>query len=99
MPIEEPLDTRPTAFLEPYPITLKDFRGTYEDCKKFVEDLQTAKDDVLITVHCLKNEDGDNEYGYRTVAYWTMRLTVYFMNPEAPASGDRPPEPPGSQSC
>ena len=99
VPVTTPLDTRPGAFLEPYNITMVDFRGTYEDVKGFIEDLQQAKDDILITVHCLRNDEGSNAGLFRTSTNWTMALTVYFMNPEATAQGDSPPDPPGSHSC
>jgi len=99
VPVTTPLDTRPGAFLEPYNITMVDFRGTYEDVKGFIEDLQQAKDDILITVHCLRNDEGSNAGLFRTSTNWTMALTVYFMNPEASAQGDTPPDPPGSHSC
>lgn len=98
-PIETPLNTQPSAFLEPYGINLIDFYGTYEDVQDFIEDLQTAKDDILITVHCLKNDAGENAGMYRTSTAWTIALTVYFMNPEASAQGENPPDPPGSHTC
>ena len=96
--IEKVLDTQPPNFLWPYNIALVDFAGTYEDVAKFVERVQTAEDDVLMTVHCIKS-DGDPWGLYRSFSKWTIRMTVYFMNPEAAASGDNPPEPPGSQTC
>jgi|GEM_PF-2496193 len=98
-PIDTPLNTQPGTFLEPYNINLISFYGTYEDVQTFIEDLQTAKDDILITVHCLKNEVGENAGLYRTTTAWNIALTVYFMNPEASAQGDNPPDPPGAHTC
>lgn len=98
-PVDTPLNTQPSTFLHPYNIELINFYGTYEDVQQFIEELQTAKDDILITVHCLKNDAGENAGLYRTQTAWTIALTVYFMNPEASASGDNPPDPPGSHTC
>jgi len=97
-PIDTVLDTQPSAFLHPYHISLVDFAGTYEDVEKFISRIQTAEDDVLMTVHCVKS-DGDPWGLYRSYSKWTIRLTVYFMNPEASANGDNPPDPPGSKTC
>jgi hypothetical protein len=97
--IDAPLETSWGEFLHPYQIELGGWWGTYEDVQNFVVDLQTARDDILITVHCLANSEGDNFGLIRTTTSWTIKLTVYFMNPEASASGDNPPAPPGSQSC
>jgi len=97
-PATEPLKTTPNTFLQSYWIKLSEFRGTYEDVKDFISDLQKTRHQI-ITVHCIKNEEGKNAYSYRTVSTWTMMLTVYFINMEASASGDDPPDPPGSKTC
>ena len=99
MPEESPLDTRPDAFLDPYNITLENFRGTYEDCKRFVERIQKLRRDKLITIHCIVNDPDSTTGLFRSSTDWTMEITVYFMNPDAPAGGSEPPEPPGSRSC
>lgn len=99
IPVEAPLDTRPDSFIEPFTMTFEEFRGTYEDVLKFVERIQTTTQDQLITVHCLKNDDGENTGLYRTTTTWTIAITVYFMNPEKSASGETPPAPPGSKTC
>lgn len=99
VPWEVPLDTRPAAFMEPYHITLEGYQGTYNDVKRFVEELQKKSIEKLITVHCLKNDESKNSGGFRTNTQWKMVITVYFMNPEKPATGDEPPSKPGSQSC
>jgi hypothetical protein len=80
-------------------MTFEEFQGTYEDVLKFVERIQTTTQDQLITVHCLKNDDGANAGLYRTTTEWTIAITVYFMNPEKSASGENPPAPPGSKTC
>lgn len=98
VPTDTVLNTQPPTFLEPYHIDLVDFEGTYEDVKRFIEDVQTAEDDILITVHCLKS-DGDPWGLFRSYSKWTIKMTVYFMNPEESANGDNPPAPPGSQTC
>jgi hypothetical protein len=98
-PTEVPLDTRPSDFLTPYNIKLIKFVGTYEDVKKFVRDLQLRQNKTLFTVHCMKNFEDTNGYGYRTFTQWDIALTVYFINPEAAANGDTPPGLPGSSSC
>lgn len=98
-PVEKVLDTAPSAFLTPYSITLEGFGGTYENCRDFIEELQRKQDDILVTVHCFKNDGGENLYSYRTYTLWTIALTVYFMNPEAAASGDNPPDQPGAHTC
>lgn len=99
VPEDTPLDTRPDAFLTPYTITMEEFRGTYEQVEKFVKELQTKTDKYLYTVHCFANDDSSNEPLYRTTTKWTIVITVYFINPEASASGDDPPVPPGAESC
>jgi len=100
VPIETAVDTRPGVFLEPYHITLEKWYGTYEDCASFIEDAQQSElQDIMMTVHCLKNDEGDNFGIWRTVTAWDIVLTVYFMNPERTASGDEPPSPPGSETC
>lgn len=99
VPTDAPLNTQPTTFLVPYDITMIDWVGTYEDVKDFIEDVQTAKDDILITVHCLKNDGGENFGVFRTYTPWTIAMTVYFMNPEESAQGDNPPALPGATSC
>jgi hypothetical protein len=99
VPVEVPLDTRPSAFLEPYDIKLSGMAGTYNDVKNFIKDVQSRNNDKLITVHCVKNVKDKNAYGFRTQTQWTLQFTVYFMNPEQAASGDSPPGAPGSKSC
>jgi len=99
VPVESPLDTRPSTFIEPFTMTFKDFRGTYEDARKFVERIQKARQETLMTVLCLKNDDSKNAGVFRTATDWTISVTVYFMNPEKSASGDTPPAPPGSKTC
>ncbi len=98
-PVEEPITTKPSAFLTPYSFKLTEFSGTYEDCKKFVEKLQTDRNAKLMTVHCIKNDDSKNAGFYRISTTWDLVITVYFMNPEVNASGDDPPGLPGSQKC
>jgi cell division protein FtsL len=98
-PETDPISTEPSSFLEPYEITLTDWGGTYEDVKDFVEHVQTAEDDILITIHCMINDDGNNVGWYRTWTTWTIAMTVYFMNPAGTATGDNPPGAPGSRSC
>lgn len=99
VPTEEPLDTRPPDFLTEMTISMQDWGATFEDIKKFVTMVQTGRNQTLFTIHCIKNEGGENRGIYRTVSDWTMELSVYFMNPEASASGDTPPGMPGSRSC
>ncbi len=99
VPEDTPLDTRPPDFLTPYTITLSEWRGTYEDVQKFVKELQTKTNKYLYTVHCFANDDSTNAAFFRTTTEWTIVITVYFINPEASASGDDPPSPPGSESC
>jgi Tfp pilus assembly protein PilO len=98
-PPEGPTKTEYPAFLTPYSIKMVKFGGTYEDVKDFVESVQTKRNDVLITIHCMKNDSGDSYGLYRIVTTWDLQLTVYFMNPEASATGDNPPEPPGAKTC
>jgi hypothetical protein len=99
-PIEAPIDSRPSAFLEPYDITIEGFQGTYNDVKRFIKSAQQARTkDTLITVHCVKNDEGKNGGVFRTTSQWKIAMTVYFMNSEQPATGDAPPAPPGSRSC
>ncbi|MDQ3023502.1 MAG: hypothetical protein M3R04_03820 [bacterium] len=98
-PTEVPLDTRPTDFLTPYEIKLIKWQGSYEDVKRFVRNLQLRQNKTLFTVHCMKNAEDANIYGYRTITSWDITLSVYFINPEANASGDVPPGLPGSSSC
>lgn len=98
-PVESPLDTRPDSFIQPFTMTLSEFRGTYEDAKAFVKRIQRGRQEQLITVHCLKNDDGKNTGVFRTSTEWTITITVYFMNPEKSASGDDPPAKPGSKTC
>ena len=99
VPEDTPLDTRPSDFLTPYTITLSEFRGTYENVQDFVEDLQTKTNKYVYTVHCFANDDSTNQALFRTTSEWTIVITVYFINPEASASGDDPPTPPGAESC
>jgi len=99
VPTESPLDTRPGTFIMPYNLTFEEFAGTYEDARAFVEQLQTSRQNELITVHCIKNDDSANAGIYRTSTLWTIQITVYFMNPEKNASGEEPPGKPGSETC
>jgi len=98
-PTDSPLNTQPNKFLTPYEVTMVDWVGTYEDVQDFIEHVQTARDDILVTVHCLRNNSSDNIGIFRTYTTWTIALTVYFMNPEESAQGDNPPGLPGSMSC
>jgi hypothetical protein len=93
------LDTRPADFLTPYTVTITGWRGTYRDVMDFIDHLQRKTVDKLITVHCLKNDDSKNGGFFRTNTEWTIKTTVYFMNPEKPATGDEPPMKPGGQTC
>jgi hypothetical protein len=98
-PVEEPITTKPTAFITPYSLKLKEFYGTYEDCMKFVKKLQTDRNAKMITIHCIKNDESKSAGLYRISTTWDFIVTVYFMNPEVNASGDEPPGLPGSQKC
>jgi hypothetical protein len=94
------LDTRPANFLTPYTVEIMGWRGNYSDVKDFIHKLQSETNDKLITVHCFKNDDNKNGgEGFRTTTEWDIKTTVYFMNPEKPATGDEPPMKPGGQSC
>jgi hypothetical protein len=95
----EPLDTMAPDFLDPYTITFEKFGGDYEGVKKFVETIQRTSDKAFYTVHCIKNDDSKNFGVFRTQTEWTIVMTVYFINPEASASGDQPPAPPGASKC
>jgi hypothetical protein len=97
--VEEPLATMKPDFLTPYNIKLEGMVGTYEDVQRFVRTLQVRQDKTLFTVHCFKNKEDKNAYGFRTSSEWDIELTVYFINPEANASGDTPPGLPGASSC
>jgi type II secretory pathway pseudopilin PulG len=99
VPIEEPVATMQSDFLTPYNIELTGWRGSYQDVQRFVRHLQLRQNKTLFTVHCFKNKEDKNVYGYRTDAEWDIQLTVYFINPEAQASGDAPPGLPGESSC
>lgn len=104
MPITEPINSAPPAFLTPYNITLEKWFGTYEDVKRFTRAVQSGTSrkmtDKLFTIHCIMT-DGDpvNNSIIRRGQTWTIRMTVYFINPEKAASGDTPPDPPGAYSC
>jgi hypothetical protein len=98
-PVDQPLDTRPADFLSPYTFKLEKWGGTYEDVKDFIRQLQVKQDKTLFTVHCFKNTEDKNIYGYRTSSQWDIFITVYFVNPEANANGDTAPAQPGSESC
>jgi len=99
VPVEEPLATMQSDFLTPYNIELRGWRGSYEDIQRFIRHLQVRQNKTLFTVHCFKNKEDKNAYGYRTEGEWDILLTVYFINPEASASGDTPPGLPGANSC
>jgi hypothetical protein len=99
VPEDTPLDTRPKDFLTPYTIKMEKFRGTYKDVRDFVETLQRKTNKVFYTVHCFANDESKNVPLYRTSTEWTITITVHFINPEASASGDEPPTPPGAESC
>jgi hypothetical protein len=94
-----PRKTQPTTFLKSYMIKMSEFTGTYEEVKKFIKSVQQAKQGQLITIHCVMNDKGKNQRYYRTRSQWTIVMTVYFMNPEAAAVGDDPPDKPGSRTC
>lgn len=98
-PTEQPLNTQPTEFLKPFKITMKEFSGTYQELEKFIRDLQTKKDNKVMTVHCFKNDKGKNAGVFRTVTQWTLVISVYFMNPDSAATGDDPPGLPGTATC
>ena len=99
VPEDKIINTDPPTFLFPYTIKMIKFVGTYEDVKKFIDDVQTRRNAVLITVHCFKNNKSDNYGLYRTMTTWDLTMTVYFMNPDAAATGDSPPDPPGAKTC
>jgi len=99
VPVEEPLATMQNDFLTPYDIQLKGWVGTYEDVQRLIKHLQLRQNKTLFTVHCFKNKEDKNVYSYRTLEEWDINLTVYFINPEAQASGDTPPGLPGANSC
>ncbi|MCB1185988.1 hypothetical protein KDL29_02380 [bacterium] len=103
-PVTEVLKTGQSSFLTPYNITLEKFGGTYEDVMRFVRSIQQGTSrkmtDKLFTIHCIKTDgDPDNSSFIRRGQTWTIRMTVYFINPEKAASGDAPPDPPGAYSC
>lgn len=89
---------QPSTFLQGLTFTISDMFCTYEELRKAIEYLQT-KSTYIMTVHCFKNDEQKNVYLYRTWSNFTMIITVYFMNPDAPATGDDPPALPESQSC
>ncbi|OGK11151.1 MAG: hypothetical protein A2Y63_04925 [Candidatus Riflebacteria bacterium RBG_13_59_9] len=85
-------------FLEPMTITVTEFTMTYEQMRRFIEELQTDST-YLVTVHAFKNTgDSDNIYGFRTLSVYEIVFTVYFMNPEGAATGDVPAGMPGDMS-
>ncbi|MCB1217690.1 hypothetical protein KDL44_09860 [bacterium] len=103
-PVTEVLKTGQPAFLTPYNITLEKFNGTYEDVMRFTRSIQQGTSrkmtDKLFTIHCIKTDgDPDNSSIIRRSHFWTIRMTVYFINPEKAATGDTPPDPPGAYSC
>lgn len=89
---------QPSTFLEGLTFTISDMNCTYEELQKAIRYMQMRSTYVL-TVHCFKNDEQKNVYLYRTWSSWTTIITVYFMNPKAPAAGDDPPVPPESQAC
>jgi hypothetical protein len=94
-----PRDTRPTTFLKPYTITVEECTGTYEEMQDFIKHLQQNNKIKLVTIHCVKNDEGKNVRYFRTSSTWKMMATIYFMNPDAAAVGNDPPEAPGSKTC
>ncbi len=103
-PITTPIDSRQSSFLHPYNITLEGWYGTYEDVMRFTRSIQQGTSrkmtDKLFTIHCIATDgDPDNSSIIRRAQTWTIRMTVYFINPEKAASGDTPPDPPGAYSC
>jgi hypothetical protein len=98
-PEDTPVNTQPADFLTPYTFEMIKFIGTYDQVKRFIRDLQVKQDKTLFTVHCVRNDKEGNSGFYRTASEWNLQITVYFINPEAPASGDSPPALPGSESC
>jgi len=84
-------------FLEPLTIKLSDFTMSYEQLKRFVENLQTDST-RMVTVHAFQNSGGDdNTYSFRTFSVYELVFTVYFMNPEGTTSGEVPPGMPGDE--
>lgn len=102
-PVSEPVDSRVGSFLMPYNITVEKLSGTYEDVQRLVRSIQQGTSrkmtDKLFTVHCIMTDGDPSNSLIRRTQQWTMRLTVYFINPEKAASGDSPPDPPGAYSC
>jgi hypothetical protein len=98
-PTDVPFDTRPNQFLTPYSIELKSFIGSYKQVRSFIDKLQKKSNRAFYTVHCIANDKEKNDYSYRTFTAWDIKITVYFINPEASASGDQPPALPGSSKC
>lgn len=96
---EGPRDTRPTSFLKGYSVSFEECIGTYEDVQEFIKDIQQNNKIKLITIHCIKNDEGENVRFFRTSSKWNIQATIYFMNPEAAATGNDPPDPPGSKTC
>lgn len=88
----------PEVFIKPVKIHLEEVRLTYEGVQRFVESLQ-RRSKVLITVHCFKNDAGENQGFLRVSSLYEIVLTIYQMNPEKPASGDNPEGMPGSETC
>ena len=80
-----------TNFLEPVTIKLEGFTTDYETLRKMVQDMQ-ERSSYLITVHGFKNRSGEDTQYFitRTISKFDLLFTVYFMNPEGTASGDRP---------
>lgn len=88
----------PDVFIKPLKIHLEEVVLTYEGLQRFVENLQ-RRSNVLLTVHCFKNDSGENAGFLRTSSEYEIEITVYQMNPEKPASGDTPDGMPGSETC
>jgi len=85
-------------FLEPLTITLDLANTSYEELRKFIEELQTNRS-YLVTVHAFKNSgDSDNVYSYRTRSKYTLVFSVHTMYPEGVASGDVPAGMPKDES-
>ena len=103
-PWSEPIDSRVETFLQPYNITVEKMSGTYEDVQRLVRSIQQGTSrkmtDKLFTIHCIMTDgDPNNSLIIRRTQEWTMRMTVYFINPEKAATGDTATDGPGAYSC
>ncbi|MEP0813806.1 MAG: hypothetical protein HRF49_03960 [bacterium] len=88
----------PDTFIKPLPITIKKIRTTYEGMKRLIENMQRGKG-YLYTVHCFKNDSGENSGLLRVFTDFEMEITIYLMNPNQNATGDTPEGMPGAETC